>query len=155
MRGAVVWLAACLVAPGAMAQPAPAPAVAGAKAFIKSVYAAYGQADSGSSLGKRADGIFAPGLLSAIRADQTAHAGEVGRLDHDPLCDCQDSDGLRVAGVDVAQAGEGRADAAVRVSLGGLVKAVRLRLVGGAGGWRVADVSTAAMPSLVGVLGGK
>lgn len=153
MRGAAVWFCVSLVAPAAMAEPAPA--VVGAKAFVESVYAAYEQPDASSSLGKRADVIYAPALLSELRADQTAHAGEVGRLDHDPLCDCQDSDGLKLGEVEVTQAEGGRVDAAIRFKLGDVGKSVRLRLVSTPGGWRVGDVSTAAMGSLVGVLEGK
>ena len=44
--------------------------------------------------------VFAPPLLAAINEDARLANGEVGYLDGDPLCQCQDAAGLkaRVAG---------------------------------------------------------
>ena len=116
--------------------------------FVEALYTSYSQQDAGSTLGKRADAVFSPTLLAEIRADQTAHAGEVGKLDHDPLCACQDSAGLKVEGITVTPLPNGSADASVRFTLGEVAKSAQLRLTDTPAGWRVDDVSTPGMPSL-------
>ena len=87
-------------------------------------------------------------LLADIRADQTRHPGEVGKLDHDPICDCQDSDGLKPLEVSMAGLPDSEAEASVRFKLGDAVKALRLHLVSTQSGWRIADIATSATPSL-------
>jgi len=64
------------------------------QAFVSQLYARY--RDERFSPFHHIDGIFAPPLARAIRLDQKlAGPGEIGALDGDPICDCQDSDGYR------------------------------------------------------------
>ncbi len=133
----------------AFASPIPARAASiSPKQFVEHLYAAYGQPDAGATLGKRADSVFSPKLLAAIRADQRAHAGEVGKLDHDPLCDCQDPDGLNITAITVTSSPDGAAQASVNFRLGTVAQSARLSLTDTPVGWRVDDVETPAIPSL-------
>jgi hypothetical protein len=125
-----------------------------ARAFTLGLYDSYQRAEP-DVLGRRAQTTFAPHLLALIRKDQrTTPAGYVGLLDSDPICACQDPDGLKVLRLTVAGAGRLRARATVTLQFQAERRRVTLDLVSRDGGWRVADVHTADMPSLVGMLGG-
>lgn len=60
--------------------------------FVSNVYRNYATGDRFSALGRDADTLFSPELLALIREDSKQAQGEVGYLDGDPLCDCQDFD---------------------------------------------------------------
>ena len=125
-----------------------------ADAFVRGVYRDYGKPDRADVLGEPAPGIFAPRLLGLIRADEKAAAGEVGRLDEDPLCGCQDDDGFRLSSVRVVRRAAGRAVATVRFVISVVRVVVVLDLVRTGDGWRIADVHSRDMPSLAAFLGG-
>ena len=75
----------------------------GARAFVDGLYQAY-QAGDPDYLWNGADGAFSPRLLSLIRKDQAdAPEGETGLLDWDPICDCQDSQGLSEVSIAVRE----------------------------------------------------
>src|ERR1700735_2592532 len=100
------------------AAPATAQDAAGARAFVHSLYAAY-HGPGPDYLGRLAPQVFAPGLLALIRrAAASTPQGDVGVLDGDPICDCQDSGGLRNVEVTVvgAAGGQARATAHFRIS---------------------------------------
>lgn len=61
-----------------------------ARAFVRGLYVSYTSPTPPSFLGSSAPQVFSPALLALIRRDQALAAGEVGVLDHDPLCACQD-----------------------------------------------------------------
>ncbi len=125
-----------------------------ANAFVHGVYRDYGKPDWSGVLGEPAPDIFAPRLLGLIRADEKAAAGEVGRLDEDPLCDCQDDDGFRLSSVVVARQSGNRVVATVRFVIGVVPEVVALDLVTTRGGWRIADVHSRSVRSLVSFLEG-
>jgi hypothetical protein len=111
-------------------------------------YQAYSRPDAPSSLDPTQERrIFSPALLADIRRDRPA-SGEVGKLDHDPLCDCQDPDGLKVISITVAPATHGRAVAHVRLMFNVAITPITLTLVETHSGWRVDDVGTASSTSL-------
>jgi hypothetical protein len=63
------------------------------RAFVTGLYGAYNGGEP-DYLGRQAGAVFSPRLLSLVRKDQAATPeGEVGALDWDPICDCQDSTG--------------------------------------------------------------
>src|ERR1700743_2435568 len=62
---------------------------AGAKAFVAHLYAAY-HGQGPDYLGPMAAKVFSPRLLKLIRRDTALAHGEVGALDGDPICNCQD-----------------------------------------------------------------
>ncbi len=127
------------------------PQAEGPKQFIARVYAAYAR-DNYSPL-DRPERVFAPVLVRAIREDERLAHGEVGYLDGDPLCGCQDYGKISVQVRTLKQPTKRSADALVHVDLGiGEARDLRLKLVLTADGWRVADVGSADEPSLLGAL---
>ena len=93
---------------------------------------------------------FAPRLIAAIRDDAKLAHGEVGYLDGDPICQCQDPDGMRPSVVRAAL--HGRDQATVKVSIGwphDKPRPATFSLVRTTAGWRIADVSSADEPSLL------
>ena len=78
------------------AQPVESP-----RRFMEQLYANYGHSDY--SPFTHADRVFAPRLLAAINEDSRLAHGEVGYLDGDPVCQCQDTGGMRPAIASVKQ----------------------------------------------------
>jgi hypothetical protein len=130
----------------AAAAPPIGPEPAGARAFVEKLYAAY-RGKGPDYLGRQAPRVFAPGLLALIRRDAAQAKGEVGFLDGDPICDCQDF-GISRLHVNVRGAHD-RATADVRFHNLDADETIRLDLVGVGGQWRIADIHTKDTPSLV------
>jgi hypothetical protein len=127
---------------------AAAPAAESPRAFVERIYAGYRDSDYSPLARPRL--VFAPPLVAAIREDSRLSRDEVGYMDADPLCQCQDPTGLRPRVDEVVRPTRFTAIARVRLDLGGSDRReLRLRLVRTAAGWRVADVVTADEPSLL------
>jgi len=127
----------------AAAQPAETP-----RQFMTRAFAGY-RSSHFNPLGKP-ERWFAPRLIAAIRDDAKLANGEVGYLDGDPICQCQDPDGIRPTVVGAAL--QGRNKATVKVSIGwphDKPRPATFSLVRTAAGWRIADVSSADEPSLL------
>lgn len=126
--------------------------LAQARAFVTGLYAAYAKEPGPDYLGGQAKAVVSPALLDALRRE-AAHTpkGEVGALDGDPFCNCQD---YKITGAQVAvvAAGSGKARADVDFLNFGQKQRVTLDLVAVGGQWRVDDIHEDGMPSLVGVL---
>lgn len=121
------------------------------RAFIKNLYASYRQANY--SPFRHPERVFAFRLLTAINEDSKLAHGEVGYLDGDPICQCQDSGGMHPSITGVTQ--QGRDKATVRVAIGWegeKARSATFKLVRATSGWRIADVSSADEPSLVNAL---
>lgn len=119
-----------------------------ARAFVERVYAGYREPDYNPLAHPRR--IFAPALVAAIREDQRLSSDEIGYMDADPLCQCQDSSGVRPAIREIGQPGRNKANVHITLDFGGSDRReLRLRLVRTPAGWRVADVATADEPSLL------
>src|SRR3712207_1917409 len=121
-RGAAMSLAflAALLAP---APPAEAP-----RDFVARIYAGY--RDPGFNPLDRPERLFAPPLVAAIREDARLSGDEPGWLDGDPLCQCQDHEGLEPLVRDVRRTAARTALADVLLRLPGYeAREVRLRLV--------------------------
>jgi len=101
-----------------LATPGHAQSVDQARAFVRGLYAQYGHpkaSDGPNVLGPSAAKVFSPQLLQLIRkSDKETPKGDVGVLDFDPVCSCQDPDGLRLASLDVKP---GAAGAAMAVAM--------------------------------------
>jgi hypothetical protein len=125
----------------AAAQPAETP-----RAFIARVYSEYRH--EGFSPLAEPQKFFSPALTIAIRKDSAG--GEVGYLDGDPLCDCQDYDRISAQIRSMTQRNAKAADANVHVVLGPTeTRDLRLSLVLTESGWRIADVVGADHRSLL------
>jgi uncharacterized protein DUF3828 len=130
------------------AMAAPAPPAETPRAFVARLYAGY--RDGNYSPLVRPERIFAPPLVAAIREDVRLSRDEVGFMDADPLCQCQDPSGLRPVVGKVRQPTARTATARVGLSFGASDRReLRLRLVRTGAGWRIADIVTADEPSLL------
>lgn len=139
---------ALLLAAAAVAAPAGAQGQS-ARGFVEQIYGGYLH-DSFNPL-DHIDRYFAPPLAKEIRADSSG--GEVGYLDGDPLCDCQDFSGLKPRIQSVQQKGKAAADARIVMDFGSEdARTVTLHLVLTKYGWRVADVTTKDERSLLSAL---
>jgi len=139
-----------------LASPAPVSAqdLGAAKAFVTGLYAAYGKPPGPDYLGRQAKAVFSPALLGLMARDAArTPKGEVGALDGDPICNCQDHEITGVSVV-VTETGSGRATAIVGFRNFGRAESVGLDLVWAQGGWRVDDVHARDMLSLVKLLEG-
>jgi hypothetical protein len=121
------------------------------KAWVEHVYAEY--RDNDFSPFKHADRYFSPHLLAAIREDERLAKGEVGYLDADPLCDCQDWAKLTARVRSLSQPTKSSAVAMLHVDYGtGETRDLKLKLVLTPKGWRVEDVGSKDEPSLLAAL---
>ena len=124
---------------------------ADAAAFVRGLYGAY-HGKGPDYLGRQAASTFSPALLGLIRqAAAQSPADEVGALDGDPICDCQDF-GISRLTVTIAKAERDRAQATARFRNLGEARTVRLDLLAVSGHWRVDDIHTADTPSYVAYL---
>jgi len=125
-----------------------APAAETPRQFVERLYAQYRQSDY--SPFTHPERVFAPRLLAAIDEDSRLVQGEVGYLDGDPVCQCQDATGLRATVTKIVL--RGRDNARVRVSIrlsGDEPRPAALTLVRTRAGWRVADISSPEEASLL------
>jgi hypothetical protein len=124
----------------------PHPTSAGAEAFVRGLYQREtneSKANDGAFAGHAgADAIYSPSLLALIRRDiARTPKGDVGKLDYDPICGCQDSDGISVQAIQVVAASESHTNALVALRFsGGSQQRLTLKLVYTTRGWRVDDV---------------
>lgn len=122
-----------------------------ADTFLRQLYAGYigGPAqNTPDPTGPKADMLFDPELLGLIRRDQELANGEIGLLDVDPICNCQDWDNLRVLRIVVRPKGAVSADATVSFVNTGHRQVLNYQLVNLGGQWRIHDVRSGASPSL-------
>jgi hypothetical protein len=138
-----MMLLALLAAMAAPASPAETP-----RAFVARLYAGY--RDEDYSPLARPERVFAPPLVAAIREDARLSKEEVGFMDADPLCQCQDAAGLHPVIETVRQPTPRTATAQIGLSFSGSDRrALRLQLIRTRAGWRIADIATAEAPSLL------
>lgn len=125
---------------------------ASAKAFLNSIYHHYQSGYQSSSPGidfddADANRYFHSSLLSLERADVKANAGQVPAIDWDPICGCQDWDGIWDLKIDVEAKSPEKALAIVSFSLGDPkykqkdnVRNLVITLVVEHGAWRIDDI---------------
>jgi|1185.fasta_scaffold113540_1 hypothetical protein len=115
------------------------PQAATPRAFLERTYASYGHANFNPF--DHLDRYFAPRLIAAIREDSRLAHGEVGYVDGDPICQCQDPAGLHAKVTHVTPQGPSKAKAEVILDwTDSRARRVRFSLLRTAGGWRIADV---------------
>jgi hypothetical protein len=142
----VAAIAAIAFITAAFGGAAPAPDVNAARAFIAKLYSHY-PAKKGSSFAptdKNAPDVFDPGMVALFREDTRLAKGEVGFVDADPICMCQDDSGLKSKIVSVAMNGPNAATAVVDLQYpdsGNKPNLLTLHLVVVKGEWRVYDLS--------------
>jgi len=122
------------------------------RAYVEQLYASYGKTNFNPLT--HPTHYFASRLAAAIGEDSRLARGEVGYLDGDPICQCQDPAGLRATIGPVTE--RRRGEAIVRVSIafsGTKPRPATLTLIWTKWGWRIADISTPDEPSLRKALG--
>lgn len=127
---------------------AAAPAAETPKAYVERLYASYH--NSNFNPFDHPERYFAPKLLAAIKEDARLAHGEVGYVDGDPICQCQDPDGMHARIARITPQGANKATVQVIIDwVDSTARRVRFNLVRTAGGWRIADVSSSDEPSLL------
>ena len=150
MNRTAVWIvAACLT--GVASPVAAAPDAASARAFVEKLYSHYPSNPNRKAFdptGKNASQVFDPGMIAAFREDTKLANGEVGFVEADPLCKCQDDSGLKSKVVSVTMTGPNEADAVVNLQYPGETRTLTLHLVPVNGTWRIYDLSMGEMKEL-------
>lgn len=127
------------------------PAAETPRAYMERIYASYRHKDF--SPFDHPNLYFAPRLLAAIREDARLAHGEVGYVDGDPICQCQDTDGLHAKVAKVTWQGAAKASAEVVLDFtGSTARRVNFSLVRTGAGWRIADVSSPGERSFLGAI---
>jgi hypothetical protein len=141
---------------GALLAPPPGraaaePDAASARAFVEKLYSAY-HGDGPDYLGRLRSRVFSPRMVALLRRDEKlTPKGDVGALDGDPICDCQDFDINRVE-VKLGPIRGGRTVADVRFLNFKDWQTVRLDLIAMGAGWRIDNIHTASTPDLAAYL---
>jgi hypothetical protein len=118
------------------------------RSFMERLYAAY--RDTDFSPFEHPERVFAPRLLAAINEDSRLNQGEVGYLDGDPICQCQDATGLQTTITRVRLQGRDKATVNVSIGLTGYKpRPATFSLIRTRAGWRIADVSSPDEPSML------
>jgi Protein of unknown function (DUF3828) len=118
-----------------------------AESFLTGLYATYQSPTVPDFLGKSADTLFTPALLQLIREDQKIPQGNVGMLDYDPLCDCQD---FEISDFRVITKLSKENDILAEIIFKNFGAEVRLdiSLKNDGRQWKIADIHTKSVPTL-------
>ncbi|HEY0647633.1 DUF3828 domain-containing protein [Phenylobacterium sp.] len=147
MKAWLLILSGLLLASSAVAQD-----LGQAKAFVTGLYAAYGKDPGPDYIGRQAKQVWSPAMLALMRREAASTPkDEVGALDGDPICNCQDYE-ITSVDVRVTQTGPTTARADVFFVNLGRRQLVSLDLVLLGRRWRVDDVHSQGTPSLVALL---
>lgn len=123
------------------------------QAFLRRLYAPYLAGDASvAPTGKAAPSIFDARLTALIRRDQRNARDEVGALDGDPICDCQDFEPLKSLSIAARPIGADGASATVSFTNGPRSVTLRYSLTRTRSGWRVSDIGSPDLPSLAAYL---
>ena len=137
------------VAAATSAAPPTGQPAADAKAFLEGLYAHYKSAKdhSFSPMDAAAREVFDPELIQLMADDSKVLKGEVGAIDGDFLCDCQDYETIN-ATVAVQSATPTTAKATADFKVFDQTHHNSFDLVNVNGAWRIHDVTEAGQPSL-------
>jgi hypothetical protein len=145
----------CLSAAGPFCTRAapPVASAASAEQFLRGLYARYTPNGKPTPFAyPDAKGIADPAMLALLKGDQDKSNGEVGAMDSDPVCRCQDWNALKVTSLHATISSSHAAAADVSISDDGHIEKIHFALVWLTGGWRIHDIGTKDEPSLVAYL---
>ena len=121
--------------------------------FVRRVYALYRTGGPGVPTDRPGGTPFyTAALLDAFATEEKLAHGEVGAIDGDPICDCQDFGKVRVKTVAVTPGEADTVKARVDFTNFGSKQIVTLTLSRTPAGWRIADVANSGMKSVMSVL---
>jgi hypothetical protein len=144
--------AACLFL-GTAAARAGEPTAASAEQFLRGLYAKYTHNGKPTPfVYPDAKNIADAGMMALLKRDRDKSNGEVGAMDSDPICRCQDWESIKVKSVQVRMQGTNAANADVTMSDMGDVQKIHYSLVWTTEGWRIHDIGAKDEPSLVAYL---
>lgn len=127
--------------------------ISNARSFLSHIYAGY-HPDAGLDAILPDEAVYTPALIAAMEANNDAYAGEVGYLDGDPLCDCQDTaQDLRQLSFDIQPLADGQLRASAQFDDPQHPLQLQLTLQRQGSSWRVADIANPSAPSLLQALG--
>lgn len=139
---------AALSAPAAPVSPQ-----ASAEAFLRGLYAKYAPGGKPTPfVYPEAAAIVDAPMLALLKTDRDRSNGEVGAMDMDPICRCQDWQALKVASLSVSMTGADAATADVTFSDLGERQTLHFSLVRSKAGWRIHDIGSKDEPSLAAYL---
>jgi hypothetical protein len=141
---------ACAVILGS---PGRAADLVGAKTFLVQLYAHYPARNGARPFdptGRSAASVFDPSFVTLLREDaRLTPPGDVGAIDWDPICGCQDDEGMTVRIGAIRPVGPSQATALVDVRFPGTQPThIGLDLIVDHGQWRIHDIRTKDVPSL-------
>jgi hypothetical protein len=118
------------------------------RAFVERLYSNYRHADF--SPFAQTHLIFDRPLAAAISEDQRLARGEVGFLDGDPLCDCQDTGGMHAKIYALQSSGRSaRARLSIRFDGSSEKRDIQIQMVLTPSGWRISDIASDSEASLL------
>ena len=142
-----------LVAAGNSASVSADPSAASAEQFLRGLYAKYTHNGKPTPfVYPDARTIADANMMALLKRDRDKSNGEVGAMDSDPVCRCQDWEAIKVTAVHVAMQGADAATADVTFSDMGDVQKVHYSLAWTKDGWRIHDIGTKDEPSLIAYL---
>lgn len=148
-----IFAVLCLSIAGVAQAAAPVASAASAEQFLRGLYAKYTRNGKPTPfVYPDARTIADPAMMALLKNDQDKSNGEVGAMDSDPVCRCQDWTSLKVTSLHVTMQGTSAATADVATSDSGDVQKIHFSLVWTKDGWRIHDIGTKDEPSLVAYL---
>ena len=124
-----------------------------ARSFVQHLYSGY--TSSYHPTVNHSSSTFTPGLVTLLQRDsQHTPPGETGSLDFDPICACQDPDGLKLTDLSIKEDSPQQATAFVTLQFGASSDrtSLQLNLLGTPSSWRIDDIASPECPSLRGLL---
>lgn len=123
--------------------------ISSARSFLSHIYAGY-HPDAGLDAILPDEEVYTSTLVAAMQANSDAYAGEVGYLDGDPLCDCQDTaQDLRQLSFDIQPLADGQLRASTQLDDPQHPLQLQLTLQRQGSSWRIADIANQRAPSLL------
>jgi hypothetical protein len=120
------------------------------RAFLERLYSAYAPRGKGNDFAyPEARAIVDAPLLALLHRDQIKSKGEVGAMDSDPICQCQDWESFKVLSMDTQINGASRASGNVTFMPDPKdTEKIHFDLVRENGAWKIHDMSSRDTPSL-------
>ncbi len=153
MKAYASALTFCLCAISSAHAAASSASPASAEQFLRGLYAKYVHDGKPTPfVYPDAKTIADGGMMALLKNDQDKSKGEVGAMDSDPVCNCQDWESIKVTTLHVTMQGANAAAADVAISDMGDVQKFHYSLVWTKNGWRIHDIGTKDTPSLIAYL---
>lgn len=129
------------------------PNAASAEQFLRGLYAKYTHNGKPTPfVYPDARTIADANMMALLKRDHDKSNGEVGAMDSDPVCRCQDWEAIKVTAVQVTMQGASAAAADLTFSDMGDVQKLHYSLVWTKDGWRIHDIGAKDEPSLIAYL---